>query len=159
VNSLLLLLAAAPFLTPDGYGPARIGMTQKQVSTALGVRLKGEPIDEESTCVEKVAVGPRYPGVVFMFLDGRLSRVSIGEPSKARTPRGIGIGAGADAVRRAYGAKLQAEEHHYVGKPAEYLTYWTRPRQRGVRFETDTKRKVETIHAGNDSIQYIEGCA
>jgi hypothetical protein len=95
----------------------------------------------------------------FMFLDGKLSRVSVGSPSLVTTPRGIGIGASADEVRAAYGEKLQAEPNHYLQLPAEYLTYWLKPNKSGVRFETDAQRKVETIHAGNDSIQYIEGCA
>ena len=56
-------------------------------------------------------------------------------------------------------AQLKAEAHHYLGEPAEYLTFWLKPEKSGVRFETDAQRKVETIHAGNSSIQYIEGCA
>ena len=94
-----------------------------------------------------------------MFLDGKLSRISVVEPNRIATPRGIKVGATADEVRAAYGEKLQAEPHHYVGEPAEYLTYWLKPNVRGVRFETDAQRKVQTIHAGNDSIQLIEGCA
>ena len=94
-----------------------------------------------------------------MFLDGKLSRISVADPSKIVTPRGIGVGASADEVRAAYGEKLQAEPNHYLDLPAEYLTYWLKPKKSGVRFETDAQRKVETIHAGNDSIQLIEGCA
>jgi len=52
-----------------------------------------------------------------------------------------------------------AEPHYYLGLPAEYLTYWTVAKKRGVRFETGTKRRVETIHAGLDSIRLVEGCA
>ena len=94
-----------------------------------------------------------------MFLDGKLSRISVADPSKIVTPRGIGVGASADEVRKAYGAGLQAEAHHYIGAPAEYLTFWLKPKLRGVRFETNAQGKVEIIHAGNDSIELIEGCA
>jgi hypothetical protein len=157
--ALALAAAAVPAwpLTPDGWGPVKIGMTQKQVAAALHARLTGEAIEDENICVEKVS--PARPGMFFMFEEGRLTRISIGEPSKVITPRGIGIGAAAAEVRRTYGKGLQSETHHYVGKPAEYLTYWTRPGARGVRFETDDKRRVETIHAGGPSIEYIEGCA
>ena len=71
----------------------------------------------------------------------------------------VDLNATADEVRKAYGEKLEAEPHHYEGEPAEYLTYWLKPKVRGVRFETDAQRKVQTIHAGLDSIQLIEGCA
>jgi hypothetical protein len=153
--------AAAPQqrspLTVDGWGGVRIGMTQAEVAKALNTRLTGEAIDDENVCVEKQAKG--LPAMRFMFEDRRLTRISIAEGSGITTPRGIGPGATATAVRKAYGAKPKAEAHTYEDKPAEYLTYWTVPNKRGIRFETSTDRKVYVIHAGTDSIQYIEGCA
>jgi hypothetical protein len=158
VTLAALLLAAASWpLTVDGYGPARIGMTQAEVANALHVKLTGEAIDDEDVCVEKEAAG--FLGVMFMFEDKKLARVSLWEGSKVRTARGIGLGATADAVRRAYGKALKAERHHYEDLPSEYLTFWTVPKKRGVRFETNSKRRVQAIHAGTDAIQYVEGCA
>jgi hypothetical protein len=156
----LLAAAAAPTLswplTADGLGPVRIGMTQAQVSKAVG-KLVGEAIEDEKICVEKEAA--RFPGVGFLFEDGRLARVSIGEPSRIATAKGIRVGATAAEVRRAYGPRLKAEKNAYDDKPAEYLTWWTVPGKRGIRFETDNKRKVYVIHGGGSAIQYIEGCA
>ena len=159
----LLLAAAAPTLgswplTVDGWGPVKIGMSRAQVEKALHVKLKGEPLDDEASCIELVPKGPDR-GLWFLFEGYKLRRISIAAPSKVVTPRGIGIGTGADAVRRAYGRKLQAEPHHYEDLPSEYLTFWTVPGKRGVRFETNSKREVQTIHAGTDAIQLIEGCA
>jgi hypothetical protein len=145
-------------LTPSGWGPVKMGMTRAEVEAALHIRLKGEPIEDEATCVEMVPEGPDQ-GVWFMFESFKLTRISIGEPSRVTTPRGIGIGASADRVRSAYSRGLKAEPHHYVDLPAEYLTYWTVPEKRGVRFETDANRRVQTIHAGTSSIQFVEGCA
>jgi hypothetical protein len=162
--AILFLLAAGPavptdsHLTPDGLGPVRIGMSRAQVESAIGMKLEGEPIEDEKSCVEMIPAGPDQ-GVWFMFEDYKLSRISIGEPSKVTTPRGIGSGASADEVRRAYPKGLKAEPHYYEDLPSEYLTYWTVPKKRGVRFETDSKRRVQTIHAGGPSIQYVEGCA
>ena len=155
--ALLLAALAFPHLTPDGWGKVRIGMGQREVAKALGARLQGEPIEDEDICVEKVA--DAYPGIWFMFQDGKLTRISIGEKSEVTTPRGTGLGASADAVRKAYPKGLAAEPHYYLDLPAEYLTDWTVARKRGVRFETDLKRRVETIHAGDDSIELVEGCA
>ena len=155
--ALLLSAAALPHLTPDGWGNVRIGMSQAEVAKALGAKLVGEPLDSEDLCVEKVA--DPYPGMWFMFEKRRLTRISVGEKSRITTPRGTGLGASANAVRKAYPKGLQSEPHYYLGRPAEFLTVWTVAKRRGVRFETDGKRRVETIHAGTASIELVEGCA
>jgi hypothetical protein len=159
----LLLAAAAPAvaqnaawpLTPDGYGPIRIGMSRTEVARLVGAPLEGEEYTEG--CIETHATRG-WSGMWFMFEDGRLSRISISARSLARTPRGIGVGASEAVVRRAYPRGLQVEPHHYEGPPGRYLTFWLRPNARGVRFETDRTRRVRTIHAGGPSIQYVEGC-
>jgi hypothetical protein len=161
----LLLTAAAPAptydwkLTPAGWGPVRIGMSRGQVEKALKVELEGDAFDNQGSCIDLYSSNQKLAGLYFMFLDGKLSRISVVETSKITTPRGTHVGSSADEVRTAYGKKLQAEPHHYLDLPAEYLTYWLKPKASGVRFETDAERKVQTIHAGNDSIQLVEGCA
>lgn len=146
-------------LTPDGWGPARIGMTRAQVSKALHVELQGNFIDNEGTCQELVGVDDALTGLFFMFEDGKLTRISATEPSAITTPRGLHVGSTDEEVRKAYGEGLKAEPHHYEEPPAEYLTFWLKPGRSGVRFETDMHGKVESIHAGLSSIQYVEGCA
>jgi len=165
-TALALLLTAgasaeAPSwkLTPSGWGPAHIGMTRAQVSSALHLQLEGDAFDNEGKCIDLIASDDALPGLNFMFVDGRLSRITVSSPSQVVTPRGIGIGATADEVSKAYGPEIKVEPHHYYGEPAEYLTYWLKPDKSGVRFETNVQAKVETIHAGNDTIQYVEGCA
>ncbi len=130
-----------------------------QLGKALHVELQGDAFDNEGSCIELYAADNALPGMIFMLIDGKLSRITVSEPSKVTTPRGIGVGANADDVRKAYGTGLKAETHHYEGEPAEYLTYWLKPEKSGVRFETGTSRRVQVIHAGSDTIQYIEGCA
>ena len=163
-----LLLTAAPTptspsydwkLTPTGWGPVRIGMNRDQVQKALNDQLEGDAFDNEGSCIELFPKNDALKGSYFMFLDGKLSRISVSSPSKIVTPRGVGVGTSADEVRKAYGEQLQAEPNHYLDLPAEYLTFWLKPDKSGVRFETDAQRTVEIIHAGNASIQLIEGCA
>lgn len=146
-------------LTPDGYGPVRIGMTRAQVERALAVRLEGEPLDDANVCIEMAPGAGPHRDLVFMFIQRRLSRIAAIDASRVTTPRGLGIGATAAQVRRAYGRGLRAEEHAYLGRPAEYLTFWTRPNRRGVRFVTDLRRRTEVLIAGDETIRYIEGCA
>ncbi|HEV7659845.1 MAG TPA: hypothetical protein VGO55_08370 [Allosphingosinicella sp.] len=165
---LLILALAAPAaapaqppgwrLTPDGYGPVRIGMTRAQVSSALSTRLEGDAIEDEEACIE-MAAATGYSGLYFMFEQGRLSRISATEPSQATTTLGVGIGATAERVRRAYGPGVRSETHEYLGRPAEYLTFWRRGSAHGIRFETDSDRRVTAIHVGGSSIRYVEGCA
>ena len=161
----ILLTAAAPAptydwkLTPAGWGPVRIGMTRGQVTKALQVELKGEAFDNEGSCIELFPESEELKGTYFMFIDGKLSRITVADSDKIMTPRGIHVGSTADEVRNAYGEGLQAEPNHYLDLPAEYLTFWLKPNSRGVRFETDVQRKVESIHAGDETIRYIEGCA
>lgn len=171
MNRMILLaaaaLAAAPavaqprpwHLTPDGYGPARIGMTRAQVERALNVRLEGTPVDDANDCIEMGPGGGPHRDLIFMFIQRRLSRIAAIDASRVTTPRGLGIGATAAQVRRGYGRGLRAEEHTYLGRPAEYLTFWTRRNVRGVRFVTGLDRRTEVVMAGDESIRLIEGCA
>lgn len=144
-------------LTPDGLGPVRIGMTPKQVIAAIGGTLEGEGYDSEDICVEKES--SKLRGVGFLFEEGKLTRISLGHGADIVTAGGIGVGTAAIAVRQAYRGKLKSEPNIYIEKPAEYLTYWTVPEKRGIRFEVNEKRKVYVIHAGGPSIEYVEGCA
>ncbi len=93
-----------------------------------------------------------------MFEDSKLTRISATRPSKLTTVSGIGVGASASEVRRAYGSGLRSERHTYQDPPAEYLTVWTLSGQRGIRFEIGENRRTEIIHAGTASIEYVEGC-
>jgi hypothetical protein len=161
----VFLIAAAPVpaykwkLTPSGWGPVKIGMTESQVQKALKTELEGDFFPDERSCRELVGTDSALTGLFFMFEDDKLTRITATEPSAIATPRGMHVGSTIDEVRKAYGAALITEPHKYEAPPAEYLTFWLKPEKSGVRFETDLNGKVEAIHAGTSSIQYVEGCA
>ena len=141
-------------------------MTRAQVSKVLHVALEGDAFDGEGTCQELVSADNALPGLFFMFERGKLTRITATESSAVATPRGMHVGSTNEEVRKAYGRGLKAEPHHYedapneyLAFPAEYLTFWLKPDRSGVRFEMDMQGKVEAIHAGTSSIQYVEGCA
>lgn len=161
---LLALIAAAAAtrpswtLTPNGLGPVHIGMTRGQVEHALHARLKTNyPPDSESDCTEMSPVRS-YRGVILLFENRHLSRISLVRPSAFATMKGIRVGATASQVQQAYGMRLHAEPNHYDDAPAQYLTVWTVAGRRGLRFETDEHRRVYAIHGGTRTITYIEGC-
>ncbi|WP_431869625.1 hypothetical protein [Allosphingosinicella sp.] len=107
-------------------------------------------------------------GLRVMVEDGRLTRVSLSNPTEVKTDRGFGPGDTAAAIKAAYGEDVAASPHEYEAAPAEYLTVWTTgagdepyirsPEARGIRYEIDQSGTVATIHAGGPSIQYVEGC-
>ncbi|MBO9714252.1 hypothetical protein [Sphingomonas sp.] len=142
------------YLTPDGYGSARLGMPVQQITEMLGTLEDGRG---DFNCL--VARSGKDRGVRLLFIRDRLARVEVRAPSRARTPRGIGIGSTEAEVRRAYGPGLQVEANEYEPAPAKNLTFWTHPDARGVRFETDASQRVVAIYAGDRTIRYAEGCS
>lgn len=163
--------AAAAVLTAEGFGPLRIGMSRAEVVKALGEDSDPEAVggpDPESCDQFRPERAPQ--GMLVMIEEGRLTSLSLIDGSGVRTDRGLGLGASAAEVRAAYGKGLQAGPHKYEEAPAEYLTAWakdgprgeeyqTAPTARGIRYEVGAKGKVQAIHAGGPSIQYVEGCA
>ena len=150
--------AATPPITADGWGELKIGMPEKEAIRRLAMKpVNMLPDDEDSSsCKEFQPAG--QPAMVVMTIDGRVARVSLYEKSPLKTDRGFTIGDREADIRKAYGPALKVEPHAYDGPQAHYLTFWTKPGKRGVRYETDAKGRVNTIHAGGPQIEYIEGC-
>ena len=166
--------AAAPaplVLTAEGFGPLRIGMSRAEVVEALGEDSEPDSVGgpEPERCDEfRPARAPE--GLLVMIEDERLTSIALVDEAKVLTDRGLGLGATAASVRSAYGQALRAGPHKYEGAPAEYLTAWTMnapkgdeysndPAARGIRYEIGGKGRVQAIHAGGPSLQYVEGCA
>lgn len=158
----------ASVITPQGWGPLRIGMAKADVFAAVGAPTRpGAP--DFPNCEEYHP--PKAPkGMWVMIENDKLTRIGLGEGSDIATARGIRVGDTAKAVRAAYGDAVKSSPHQYVAAPAEYLTLWTvggnngggfvqAETARGIRFETDKDARVHFIYAGGPSIQYVESCA
>ncbi|WNO53828.1 hypothetical protein [Stakelama saccharophila] len=157
-------------LTANGWGPLKIGMTKAEVTKALGGDADPGAANgpDPETC-EQYRPERAPDGMMVMLEAGRLTRITLDSDSDIETARGIGVGDTAAAVRAAYGTALTASPHKYVEQPGEYLTLWINgagdgayvesPYARGIRFEIGKDGKVQSIHAGGPSIQYVEGCA
>ena len=161
--------ASALVLTPEGYGPLRIGMSLADVVTTYGPDSDPDVVGgpEPELCDQfRPARAPE--GLLVLVEEGRLSRITAMSGSDVETDNGLRVGATAAEVRAAYGALVNAEPHEYQDPPAEYLTIWTRggasggeaapPDSRGIRYEVGDNGKVAFIHPGGPSIQYVEGC-
>ena len=150
--------ATPPPLTPEGWGELRIGMSEAEAVRKFRLNVPSNDDGVSSVACRELTFPKGGPGLVAMAENGRITRISIFGDSRMRTDGGFGLGAREADIRRAYGRNLRVETHKYDEEPAHYLTAWTVPGKRGVRFETDQKGVVTTIHAGSRSIEYIEGC-
>jgi hypothetical protein len=160
IAACALSAAAPPPLTPAGWGALKIGASEAEVRKALApFDVEGEPADETFNDCHHIN-SRRYPGFAAMIQKGRLTRLSLWSESKTlRTDKGLGVGATEARVKRAYGPKLEIREHAYEGPDGHYLTFWTVPQKRGVRYETDIHGRVSAVHVGDETIQLIEGCS
>jgi len=162
--------ASSDALTPTGWGALKIGMTKDEVIAAVGENSVpgGVGGPDEDACTEfHPARAPE--GLFVMIEEGKLSRITIIEPSKLKTADGFGLGDDPAAIKTFYGARATTTPHKYQDKPAEYVTVWDGalrtdpyvqdPTARGLVYEIDGTGKVGAIHAGGPSIQYVEGCA
>jgi hypothetical protein len=131
-------------LSEQGYGPAMIGMTNKELRRAIGPRLDTFISGDDESCTYLQSdLDP--VGLGYMILDGILARVSLyGDEhdvatSLVRTPQGISIGSTKEDVDAAFaGQTLIEEENEYLGPGGRYVTWWQDDaKTRGIRFEID----------------------
>jgi hypothetical protein len=157
-------------LTAEGWGPLKIGMTLDEVTQALGPDANPNAVggpDPESCNEFRPQRAPE--GLLVMIEQGKLTRISAVRASTLKTDKGFGIGDKASAIKAAYGAEAKATPHKYQAAPAEYITVWSGDKRtepyvqdaaaRGINYSVGESGKVEAIHVGGPSIQYVEGCA
>lgn len=149
-------------LTPDGWGPLRIGMTRAAVVAAAGEDSQPDAVGgpEPERCDEFRPLDAT--DVLVMIEDGVLTRISVSRNTDIATPAGFRVGdAGADIVA-GYGARADVTPHKYLQAPARYITVWNGQvadsERRGIRYETDVEDVVAFIRGGGASIEYVEGC-
>jgi hypothetical protein len=158
-----------PPLTPDGWGPLRIGMSRAEVVAAVGEDRNPEAVGgpDPSTCDEfRPQQAPE--AMLVMIERDRLTRISLTAPSEVAAQGAHRIGDPADQIAQSYGPAARREPHKYEPAPSAYITIWSRggapgyvqdPQARGLVFEIGQDGAVQAIRAGGPSIQYVEGCA
>jgi len=150
-------------LTPDGWGPLRIGMSRAEVVAAAGEDANPGAVGgpEPDICDE---FRPRNApdGVLVMVERDTLTRISVSRNTDIATPAGFSVGDRGASVRDQLGREAVVEPHKYWEAPAMYITLWRESPQgaerRGVRYEVDADGAIVHIRAGGPSIEYVEGC-
>ena len=153
----------SPMLTPQGWGPLRIGMTRAQVVAAAGEDANPAAVGgpEPERCDEfRPAEAPQ--GMLVMIENGRLTRISLSAGTDVVTEAGFGVGASADSIAAAYGGCAALSPHKYLAAPGAYITVWEiapgAGDARGIVYEIGLDGRAMHVHAGSASIQYVEGC-
>jgi hypothetical protein len=151
------------WLTSDGWGDLRIGMTREEVVSAMGEDANPNGVggpDPEQCDQFRPERAPE--GMLVMIEQGRLTRISVRAGADVRTEGGIAPGDSVSQVRSHFGSTVESTPHKYWPAPAEYLTVWTveppSPERKGVVYEVNDEGRLVHIHAGGPSIEYVEGC-
>lgn len=150
-------------LTPDGWGPLRIGMSRAEVVAAAGDDAEPDAVggpDPEACDEFRPRNAPE--GVLVMIQDSVLTRISVSRNSEISTPTGFRVGDSGSAVLAEYGARARVEPHQYWAPPAKYVTAWrhtpSQSERRGIRYEISADDEVVHLRGGGLSIEYVEGC-
>lgn len=155
--------AADSVLTPDGWGGLQIGMTRAEVVAAAGEDAHPEAVGgpDPARC-DEFRPNRAPDGLLVMIRNGQLARISITGSTGIVTSEGIAVGDSVAAVRQAYGSEAVSSPHAFHAAPAEYLTVWQvrppSPSARGIMYEITDRGRVLRILAGDESIEYREGC-
>jgi hypothetical protein len=138
-------------------------MTRAQIVAVAGEDARPEAVggpDPEGCDEFRPSRAP--DGLLVMIRNGRLSRISITGRPRIVTSEGIAVGDSVAAVHQAYGSEVVSSPHAFYAAPAEYLTVWQAPppssSARGIVYEITGPGRVVRILAGDESIEYREGC-
>ncbi|HEX6590353.1 MAG TPA: hypothetical protein VF039_15205 [Longimicrobiales bacterium] len=150
-------------LSPDGWGPLRIGMSREEIVAALGDDANpGAVGGPDPEACDQFAPTGAPAGMLLMVENDTLTRITLMRGSHVRTERGFALGDSAAIVMDGYGRLAVRTPHMYREEDGAYITVWTSPPggaapARGIVYEVydDT---VAYIHAGGESIRYVEGC-
>lgn len=155
-------------ITSNGWNSLRVGMTQAEVTAAVGAGNPNAATEPNGCDLFHPANAPE--GLLVMLQQDVLTSIIVRNNTTLKTDRGFGIGSTAAEIKAAYGASAVVEPHKYV-EGAEYITIWTTggpatpgafvedANARGIRYETNAQGVVTAVHAGGPSIQNVEGCS
>lgn len=143
-------------ISSDGYGPVRIGMSQKEAESLMHVKLKTEDNLPLMQHCDHVFAAKGFDGISIMLQEGRITRFSVSSPTVS-TKSGVKIGDTTLRLKNIFGSRVQIEPSNF-DENGFYYFVWEKSQQRGIKFEV-INDQVRFIYAGDDSIRLVEGCS
>lgn len=137
-------------------GPVSLGMSQAQISTAIGDEVTAGYLvpAEEQECYYLRAT-KSFTGIGFMMNRDHLVRFDVWE-STVRTTVDIGLGSTESDIKAAYTPPVVAEPHKY--SDGRYLIVAGADGLK-LLFETDATGVITQYRSGREpAVNYVEGC-
>ncbi len=148
--------AAAPRLSPEGFGPVHFGMNLHQADASLGIPIEVDPGTNVNGCSFWTLSG----GVQAIAFGGRLGYISLSEPGP-KTTRDIEVGDGLARLRHRYRGRLHDGRSGSLAGPEMRL--FDTARLGGATYELEfdiSGGKVALISAGTrHTIETFGECA
>lgn len=142
-------------ISSRGLGPIHAGITIEQAAHLLK-----SPLTTYDNAPLEVSCDFVYPSqdkdrIAFMVSDGHINHAVISTPD-ITTRSGAKVGDSTARLKSLFGAQLQITPHEY--EEGFYYFIWENSHSYGVKFEV-VNDKVVQIYAGDESIQFVEGCS
>ena len=113
-------------LTPDGWGPLRIGMSRAQITAVAGDDANPEAVGgPEPEACDQYRPERAPEGMLLMLERDTLTRITLMRASRVRTERGFGLGDSAAEITESYGATAERSPHTYRVEPSAYISAWS----------------------------------
>lgn len=144
----------------DGFGPAKFGDDEEAVRQSWGRPLVAGTPAEGASCYQ-LAMDPlpeKGRGVSFLFEDGGFSRYDV-DSTTLVAPGDIVVGAKADAVKTAFGARVEEQPAKYVEGGKVLVVKPEGDSDTRLMFDVDANGVVTSWRIGRPpQIYYVEGC-
>ena len=141
-TTLAPILTNADTITTAGLGPVRIGQLLEEAQSEAGVELVAASTGNEACRYYTPAAGAS--GASFMAVNGEVVRVDISS-GPITTKSGYGIGSTKDAIKEAFGSKIQESAE---GDQLTYVPVSDGDKNMRVIWELDAEGMVTSLRTG-----------
>lgn len=142
-------------ITPNSFGPLRVGMTVAQAASAMGGGFAA-PSGYDGGCgYARLTKAPA--GLAVMLEGGKIARFEV-RNGGIKTAEGAGIGDTEARIKSLYGATVASTPHKYV-QGGHYLTVTpSAGSSNRIVFETDGSKVTEYRSGKTPEVEQVERC-
>ena len=146
-------------VTPEGYGPVRVGAPRAVAAVALGAPLTLDRTAMISENCGHVRVPRGSVRVNLMIVNDTVVRIEVSDRG-VRTAAGDQVGDAEAEVLARYAPRVRVEPHAYRGPQGHYLVVPALgDTTRQLIFETDGDRVIGFRAGRLPEVTWVEGCA